>query len=333
MTRTLVRIGLAMTFLVFAATGRAEQASAPVPGKTYRVGFSQIVDHPALNATRQGFLDGLRDSGFVEGKNLAFEYQNAQGDVGNARNIAEKFVADGVDLLAPCTTPNTQATIKVARGTKIPVVFGCVTNPVDAGILQTTDAPTGTNITGVYGSQPAAELVDLIKEIVPNVKAIGTIYNGAEANSIIANRLAKAEATKLGLKWVEVQIASSAEVKTGVESLVGRVDAILTPQDNTLASAFDPVVKTARDNKLGLFSLDTTSVPRGALASFGVDQYKSGVAWAKLGAVPVLLGQDPATMMPVPYKTYDLYLNAATAKADGIAIPDALQRAHKVYEQ
>ena len=124
-----------------------------------------------------------------------------------------------------------------------------------------------------------------------------------------------------------MQITGSAEVKTAVESLVGRVDALFTPQDNTLASAFDAVVKVTRDNRIPLFSLDTTSVSRGALAAFGVDQYKLGVAWASQVAVPVLLGRDPASFVPVPYRTFDLYLNSATAAAAGLTIPPAvLQR-------
>ncbi len=309
-------------------------AQAPVPGKTYTIGFSQIVDHPALNATRQGFLDGLKEAGFVEGKNLRFEHQSAQGDVGNARNIAEKFLADGVDLLAPCTTPNTQATIRVARGSKTPVVFGCVTNPVQAGVLTALDKPTGTNVTGLYGTQPVAELLDLVQEILPKAKAIGTVFNGGETNSTTVNAVARAEAEKRGLRWVEVQVTSSAEVKTAVESLAGRVDALLTPQDNTVASAYDAVVKATRDARLPLFSLDTTTVPRGALAAYGADQYKSGVAWAKLVAVPVLLGQDPASFVPVPYRSFDLFLNAATAAADGIALPEAVvKRARTITDK
>ena len=186
----------------------------------------------------------------------------------------------------------------------------------------------------LYGAQPVTELLDLVQEVLPKAKTIGTIYNGGETNSVAANKIAKAAAEKRGLHWVEVQITGSAEVKTAVESLVGRVDALFTPQDNTLASAFDAVVKVTRDNHVPLFSLDTTSVGRGALAAFGVDQYKSGVAWASQVAVPVLLGRDPASFVPVPYKTYDLYLNSATAAADGLTIPPAvLQRVKQTFDK
>src|SRR5215472_7323704 len=292
----------AVTIALCCLAGAASAQTGPVAGKTYKVGYSQIVDHPALNAIRQGFQDALKAAGFVEGKNLVFEYQNAQGSPNNARNIAEKFVADGVDILTPCTTPNAQATVKLARGGKIPVVFGCITNPVDAGLISSFDQPSGTNVTGQYSLPPAAEIMSLIVELMPKAKTVGTIYNGGESNSVSTEKLAKAEAEKRGLKWVEVQVASSAEVKAAVDSLVGRVDVIFTPQDNTLASAYDAVLKSARGAKLPLFSTDTTTVARGAVASFGVDEYKEGVAWAKEVAIPVLLGRDAATIVPFYYK-------------------------------
>lgn len=314
---------------------RAQAASAgPLPGKMYRVGYSQFVDHPALNTARLGFVDGLRDGGFIEGKNLVFEYQNAQGDVANARNVAEKFVSDGVDLLAACATPNALATIKVARGGRIPVVFGCVTDPVASGLLTSLDRPTGINVTGLYDSLPVADLMDVLVEVVPKVKTIGTVYNSGDANSVHGNATAKAIAAQRGLGWIEVHITSSAEVKTAVESLVGRVDVFYMLEDNTLASAFDAVVKTARGNRIPLFSLDSTSAKRGAVASYGTDEYKMGYAWATQVAVPVLKGTNPSTLTPIPYKIHNLYLNSASAAFDKIVLPPVLlQRAAETYTQ
>src|SRR5262249_32622326 len=123
--------------------------------------------------------------------------------------------------------------------------------------------------------------------------------NAAETNSVALNKLAKAEAERRSIAWHEVQVASSAEVKTAIESLVGKVDTFLTPQDNTVASAFDAVTKTARDNKIPLFSLDTTTVERGAIASYSNNQYQTGVDWATEVAAPILLGRDPSAMVPV----------------------------------
>ncbi len=324
---------MAAWIMLWAALGVAHAQTGPTPGRVYHVGFSQIVDHPALNATRQGFLDALQKAGFVQGKNLDFDYLNAQGDVANARNIAEKFLADRVDLMAPCTTPNVQASIRVTRGTKIPLVFGCVSNPVESGILPSVDKPSGTNVTGAYGILPVARMFDVMLKIKPDAKRIGTLYNAAESNSGTVNQMAKAEAEKRGLIWVEVQVASSAEIKNAADSLVGRTDTWLTLQDNTVASGWDAVVKAARDAKIPIFSFDTTAVERGAIASYAQNQYQVGVDWANEVAIPVLLGRDPGTLTPVAYHAFELYLNKAAAAAVGVALPpDLLSQAAKTYD-
>src|SRR5689334_13566536 len=204
--RPIARVALAAGLLFAMPHALAAQ---PQPGRTYRVGFSQIVDHPALNATRQGFIDGLKQEGFEVGKNLVFDYQNAQGDVGTARAIAQKFLADGVDLLAPCTTPVVLATIRVAKDAKTPVVFGCVTNPVTVGLLPSVDKPTGTNVSGFYTVPPVRQNLDMFLAIRPALKTIGTIYNSGETNSETLNKLVKAEAEKRGIAWTAVTITSS----------------------------------------------------------------------------------------------------------------------------
>src|SRR5690606_27264499 len=139
-----------------------------------------------------------------------------------------------------------------------PVVFGCVTNPVESGILESVDRPTGTNVTGFYGLPPIKESFDLFLEI-KRVKRMGTIYNASETNSLNINKAAKAEAEKRGIEWVEATVTSSAEVKTATEALVGKVDALVTGQDNTVASAYEAVVKTARDAELPLFAMDVSA--------------------------------------------------------------------------
>lgn len=323
--------GLTMAGAV-AAFAPAFAADGPEPGRTYSIGFSQIVDHPALNATRQGFIDGLKAAGFEEGKNLNFQYQNAQGDVGTARSIAEKFLADGVDLLAPCTTPVVLATIRVAAGQKTPVTFGCVTNPVQAGVLQSADKPTGTNVTGFYTVPPVGRNLDMFLAIAPNVKTVGTIYNTGESNSEALNKLASAEAEKRGIKWEVAPITSSAEVKNAIESLVGKVDAVITLQDNTVASAYEAIAKVAGDAKLPWFSLDVQAVSRGAIAGLAQDQYQNGLDWAKKVAVPVLLGADPGQLVAVEADTFEVRVNLDAAKSVGLTVPeDIVKSAREVY--
>jgi putative ABC transport system substrate-binding protein len=330
-TRYLISLALVAAGLTI-ATPRFICAQ-PQSGRTYKVGFSQLVDHPALNATRQGFIDGLKAEGFDIGKNLNFDYQNAQGDVGTARSIAEKFLADGLDLLAPCTTPVVQATIRVAKDSKTPVVFGCVTNPTAVGVLQSLDKPTGTNVTGFYTVPPVPQNFDLFLAIRPGLKTIGTIYNSGETNSEALNKLAKAEAEKRGIAWQAVTITSSAEVKNAIDSLIGKVDAVVTLQDSTVASAYEPIVKATREAKVPWFAFDVLAVPRGAIAALAQHQYQNGVDWARKVAVPVLLGKDPGTLLAVEATAFETQINAGAAKAVGLTVPESiLKQASKVYE-
>jgi putative tryptophan/tyrosine transport system substrate-binding protein len=334
MTSPLCRsVSLALVAAALTLAACQVVSAQPQPGRTYKVGFAQVVDHPALNATRQGFIDGLKAEGFEIGKNLNFDYQNAQGDVGTARSIAEKFLADGVDLLAPCTTPVVQATIRVAKDSKTPVVFGCVTNPVAVGVLSSLDKPTGTNVTGFYTVPPVPQNLDLFLAIRPGLKTIGTIYNSGETNSEALNKLAKAEAEKRGIAWQAVTITSSAEVKNAIDSLIGKVDAVVTLQDSTVASAYEPIVKATRDAKVPWFAFDVLAVPRGAIAALAQHQYQNGVDWARKVAVPVLLGKDPGTLLAVEATVFETQVNAGAAKAVALTVPESIvKQASKVYE-
>ena len=317
-----------------AQSALAQTRTAPEPGRTYRIGYSQIVDHPALNATRQGFIDALKAAGFEVGKNLVLDYQNAQGNPGAARNIIEKFIADKVDLLAPCTTPVVLAALRLAKDTKIPVAFGCVTNPIETGVLTSLDKPTGTNVTGFYTIPPVKRNFDIILAVKPGIKKIGTIWNSGETNSKALDALAKAEAQKRGIEWITVTVTSSAEIKNAADSLVGKVDAILTPQDNTVASAYDAVVKVSRDAKIPWFSLDVLAVQRGAISAVAQHQYQNGVDWARKVAVPVLLGKDPGTIVAVEAEVFEVHVNTAAAQAVGLTVPEAIVKsASKVFDK
>src|ERR1700730_10730455 len=330
-TSRAVRNGIVIAVV---AAAFASPADAQQSGRTYRIGFSQLVDHPALNATRQGFVDGLRAEGFEVGRNLVLDYQNAQGDVGTARSIAEKFLADNVDLLAPCTTPVVLATIRVAKDSKTPVTFGCVTNPVAVGVLQSTEKPTGTNVTGFYTVPPVGRNLDMFLAIRPGLKTIGTVYNSGETNSETLNKLAKAEAEKRGLVWVAATITSSAEVKNAIDSLIGKVDAVVTLQDNTVASAYEAIIRATRNAKIPWFAFDVLAVERGAIAGLAQHQYQNGVDWARKVAAPVLGGKNPGTIVAVEAEVFEKHVNVAAAKFVGLTIPESvIKQATKVFGQ
>jgi len=159
----------------------------------YKIGISQIVTHPALDATREGIIDGLAEKGYVEGDNLEIDYQNSEGDMNLVASIAQKFVSDKVDAIVSIATPNSLAAIDAAKGTDIPVIFSAITDPAGSGMVADWDNHPNENVTGVSDMIVVQDDVQLITQIVSNVKKIGTLYNAGEANSVfLAGKLREA---------------------------------------------------------------------------------------------------------------------------------------------
>lgn len=304
--------------------------SAPAAEKVYTVGISQIVEHPALDSCRKGFVDELKEHGYVLGKNLNIDYKNAQNNRATSGQIARKFVGDKVDLILSISTPSSQ---DAAAATKeIPILISAVTDPVVAGLVKSLDKP-GTNVSGATDRSPVARQLDLIAEILPKAKRLGTIYNPGEVNSVASVKEIKAEATKRGMEVVEAPAASSSAVKMAAESLVGKVDLIHVPTDNTVVLAFESVVKVCRDNKIPLFAADVDSVARGAIAALAVDYYKLGRQTGAMAA-KVLAGKAKVSEMPVEFqKDLLLHVNPKAAAAMGVNLPESImKRAAKTVE-
>lgn len=304
------------------AGGTATTAgTASTSGDKYTIGITQIVSHPALDATVTGFKAGMAAEGFVEGENVTYDDQNAQGDMANAASIAQKFVGDKVDLILAVATPTSQAAAKATS--TIPVVFAAVTDPVAAGLVKDVKAPEG-NVTGASDLLPLQPHLDLVKQLVPDAKAIGLLYNAGEANSVALVKEEKALAESMGFEVVEATAASSAEVQQAAQSLVGRVQAISVLTDNTVVSALESVVKVCQDNKIALIAGDTDSVKRGAAAAYAFD-YEDLGRQAGVMAARILNGQAVKDT-PVEYaQNLILSLNLASAEAMGVTIPEELK--------
>lgn len=214
------------------------------------VAITQIVEHPALDAATKGVKDELAAAGYVEGKNLKWSFESAQGSPVTAAQIAKKFVGDAPDVIVAVATPSAQT---VAASTKtIPLVFSAVTDPVGAKLVASLAKP-GANVTGVSDMSPIAAHMALIKRIHPSAKRLGVVYNPGEANSVSLVTLVKAEGPKAGMAVVEAAANKSGEVLSAARSLVGKVDAIYVPTDNTVVSAFEAVVKVGMDAKIPVF--------------------------------------------------------------------------------
>jgi putative tryptophan/tyrosine transport system substrate-binding protein len=302
----------------------------PAWAQSKSVAITAIVEHPALDAVRDGVIDALKDAGFVDGQNLKVTYQSAQGNPATATQIARQFVGQKPDVIVPISTPSAQA---VAAATKdLPIVFGTVTDPVGAQLVKDRNAPGG-NITGVSDFPPLAAHLDLIREILPNAKRIGVPYNPGDANSVALLAALKKAAGDKGFTVVEAAANKSSEVQGAARGLVGRADVVYTMLDNMVVSALESVIAVGQQNKLPVIAGDTDSVERGAIASIGFDYRKVGRQVGEV-VVRVLKGEAPGKIAVVDAKGTDLFVNPAAAEAMGVAIPDALKaRAVKVVQK
>ncbi|REJ33151.1 MAG: sugar ABC transporter substrate-binding protein [Bacillota bacterium] len=294
-----------------------------------RVGVTQIVEHPALDAARQGFIDRLAELGYEEGTDVVYDIQSAQGDFGTALTIAQKFAADGVDLVLAIATPAAQAAAQVLRDT--PILITAVTDPVAAELVDSIERP-GTNVTGTSDLTPVRAQLELLTMLAPSARRVGVIYNAGEVNSVVQVNLAKAAAADLGLEVVEATAANSSEVLSAAQSLVGRVDALYVPTDNTVVSAIESVVLVAERARLPLIAGEDLSVEQGALATVGIDYYQLGRQTADM-ALRVLQGENPAEMSIEYQNEINLVVNLSAAQRMGVTIPeDLLANAARVID-
>lgn len=285
-----------------------------------RVGVTQIVEHPALDAARQGFIDRLAELGYEEGTDVVYDIQSAQGDFGTALTIAQKFAADGVDLVLAIATPAAQAAAQVLRDT--PILITAVTDPVAAELVDSIERP-GTNVTGTSDLTPVRAQLELLKEIAPGATRVGVVYNAGEVNSVVQVQIAREAAADLGLTLVEATAANSSEVLQAAQSLQGRADAIYVPTDNTVVSALESVLLVAERAKLPLIAGEADSVAKGALASVSIDYYLLGRQTADI-AHRVLQGENPADIAIEYQSELSIVLNLDAAQRMGVTIPDSV---------
>ena len=286
------------------------------------IGGIQFMEHAALDRATEGFKTALADNGYVEGENLTFDLQNAQGDLSNCETIANKLINEGVSLIFANATPAAQAV--AAKTTDIPVVITSVTDPESSGLVESNTAPGG-NITGTSDLTPVQQQIDLLVQLLPDAETIAIMYTGSEDNSIFQAAIAKEAAEAAGLKTVEYTVTDSNSIQSVAQSMVGKVDAVYIPTDNLLAEGMANVAAVCNDNNLPVIVGESGMVENCGLASYGIDYYNLGYKTGEM-AVEILKGADPASM-PIEYlptEECELTINQTAADALGITIPDEL---------
>ena len=305
--------------LAIAALALAGTATFAKPKKqqVIKIGAIQLVEHPALDASYKGFVDGLKAAGYEDGKNIKLMYENAQGEQSNCVTIADKFISQRCDIIFAIATPAAQAVANKTETT--PILVTAVTDPKTAGLVESNEKP-GTNVTGTSDLTPCAAQIQLLKKLLPNTKKVAMLYCSSEENSRFQINLAKAECDRQGLTYVDATVSNTNEVQQVVQSLVGKVDAIYTPTDNMIASTMATVSLVTTPAKIPVITGEDGMVQGGGLATYGINYYELGKQTAKM-AVEVINGKKPRDM-PIQYlDKCDFTYNKETAAALGITIP------------
>lgn len=316
------------SILLFSDLGQRKGASrgaTPLSsGRVIKAGVVYFARDVGTDLCVQGMLDGMRDSGFVDGRNLKVERSDAQGDMSNIPAILQNYDNSDVNVILTVTTPVLTAAINLVKHK--PVVFTCVTDPLAAGAGKTfTDHVPF--VTGVGSFPPVGRTLSVMQELVPSIRAVGVMYNPAEANSVKEISVASEVYQQQGVRLEEAAITSSSEVLQAVQILAGKdIQAVLVPGDNTAINGFEGAVKGATDAKLPLFTDDCSSLDRGAVACIGVGYHEAGLASGHL-AGRVLSGTSPKDLPIEEVAKVELGISNKRAAQFGITIPPDLSAA------
>ncbi|MDD3430037.1 MAG: ABC transporter substrate-binding protein [Oscillospiraceae bacterium] len=319
-----VLVGCGSTATGVAAGSAVTSEAAAETGKdvaSIKIGVIQLVEHDALDAACNGFVDGLVAAGFSKDN---IDVQNAQGEQANCVTIANKFVNDKVDLILAIATPAAQAAAQAT--TTIPILVTAVTDPASAGLVASNEVPGG-NVSGTSDMNPVTEQIALLQKLVPDAKTVGVMYCSSEDNSILQAEMAVAAIEALGLEAKTYTAADSNEVQAVTQSTVGKVDALYIPTDNLFASTMDTVALITEPNKIPVICGESGMVEKGGLATYGIDYYKLGQQTAEQ-AVDLFVNGADISKMPIAYSPeadLAVSVNAEMAKSIGVTIPEDLK--------
>ena len=318
-----VLLTMAMAATMMAGCGSKSDSKTADGEKSYTIGISQFAEHGSLDNCREGFLEGLKEEGIEEGKNLNVEYKNSAADMGTASQIASSFVSDKVDLICGIATPSAQAAYNSAMNSDIPVVYTAVTDPVAAKLAKEDGTPAG-NVTGTSDELPIKAQLEMIREMLPDAKNIGILYTTSEANSVSALAKYKELAGDYGFTIVDKGIAQTADISLATDELLTEVDCLTNLTDNTVVASLATILDKANKQNIPVFGSEIEQVKIGCLAAEGLDYVALGKQTGKMAA-EILKGEKKASDMNFETITEPgFYVNEKVAENLGVTVPQDL---------
>lgn len=308
----LLVVGILLTSLI-----SLHQLKADKKKDVFRIGISQFITHQSLDATREGFVDELDKQGYVEGKNIEIDLQNAQGEQRNLKTISQQL-AESSDVVLAIATPSAQSLANTTQTT--PVIFSAVTDPVSAKLVESREHPGG-NVTGTsdQSSDAISTQINLIKKVLPKAKTIGILYTQSEPNSVVQKDEAKRLLEEKGFTVVEKTILDSNNVKAAAESLMAEVDMVFVPTDNIISSTMETVKQVSIKHKVPVFGGSTEMIAVGGLYNYGTNYEELGRQTARM-LIRVLKGEKPENIAVELPEKLELHTNQEMADALGIDI-------------
>ena len=308
----LLVVGILLTSLI-----SLHQLKADKKKDVFRIGISQFITHQSLDATRQGFVDELAKQGYVEGKNIEIDLQNAQGEQRNLKTISQQL-AESSDVVLAIATPSAQSLANTTQTT--PVILSAVTDPVSAKLVESREHPGG-NVTGTsdQSSDAISTQINLIKKVLPKAKTIGILYTQSEPNSVVQKDEAKRLLEEKGFTVVEKTILNSNNVKAAAESLMAEVDMVFVPTDNIISSTMETVKQVSIKHKVPVFGGSTEMIAVGGLYNYGTNYEELGRQTARM-LIRVLKGEKPENIAVELPEKLELHTNQEMADALGIDI-------------
>ena len=324
---------LAMGMAAGILTGCGKTVKRAAEEGIYEIGISQFAEHGSLDNCREGFLEGLREEGLEEGKNLKIQVSNADADTGTAAQIADNFVSEDMDLICAIATPSAQAAYNSAVSAEIPVIYTAVTNPEEAELATEDKMPDGA-VTGTSDQLPVEAQLQMIRELMPEAKTIGILYTTSEANSAYSIKQYEKYAPDYGFTIETAGVTNTSEVSLAAAGLLEKVDCLTNLTDNTVVSALPTILKQAEEAEIPVFGSEIEQVRLGCLAAEGLDYVNLGKATGKMAA-KILKGEAKAEEMKYELLTESsLYLNEKTAENLGIELPENMkEEAEEVFTE